>query len=235
MASKRDSILLIPKTAELNAVRSGLPKFKPHDLRALVKEAVAGGNAAFVSAFRRRNQEQMNDLLRSLGVDPSLPDAYKRGFFLLAHYSHRLGHLAWYPRRTNRNAATWTHEHDWVLLMGVGRLKAEGLSETKAVKAIASDPKLGRYLPYREQTNRKESHFSRQNAAKRRAAAIWRRLQQLKKDSSSGESLLNQLAGTFWRSQSDAENYLRHIDFPILSGASGAAPVDSMKNGTPSS
>src|SRR5262245_41078455 len=113
MARKqKKQVLLLPPDREVEARRKKLPIFEPHDLRSLLAEAKAsqhvdGDDAAVLAALRRRNEVQMQKLLRALGVDPSRSDAWARGFFLLAHFHHWVGHLAWYPQRINRNAAKW--------------------------------------------------------------------------------------------------------------------------------
>jgi hypothetical protein len=237
LSSKRASILLFPKAADQVADRKKLPKFKPHDLRALFVEARAADETGLVQALRRRNQDQMTNLLRALGIDPSSPDSYKRGFFLLAHYWHGVGQVAWYPRRTNRNAARWAPEHDWALLMEVARLMGKSLSELAACKRIASDPKLKNYLPYREQTHRSGSDFSRANEAKRRQNAIWRRLQYLKKRSASTDPILAQLIGTVPSPESGPAHWLYLLDFPKIpkpSGVKSPVPPVVMKNKAPS-
>jgi hypothetical protein len=150
-ARKQRSIIpLLPKDQEVTNARRKLPVFDPHDLRSLISEAKkndeADVDAAFLFAFRRRNDAQMKDLLRRLGVDPSKPDAWERGFFHLAVLHHGVGHLAWYPHRTNRNAARWAPTHDLALLREVIVLRQKGLSEHRAVKKLAADPKKARAI-----------------------------------------------------------------------------------------
>ena len=148
---QRSKILLFPKDHELKSARRKLPRFDPHDLRSLITEAKTNDNAdvdtAFLLAFRRRNDTQMKELLRRLGVDPSRSDAWERGFFHLASLHHGVGHLAWYPHRTNRNSATWTPTHDLALLREVIVLRQKGLSERRAVKKLALTQKSGGYFP----------------------------------------------------------------------------------------
>jgi transcriptional regulator with XRE-family HTH domain len=153
---QRFKILLSPKEHEVKKVCSKLPLFKPHDLRSLITEAKtnddkADVDTAFLLALRRRNDTQMKELLRRLGVDPSRSDAWERGFFHLAFLHYGVGHLAWYSRRTNRNSATWTPTHDLALLREVVVLRQRRLSERAAVKELASDPKKRQLFPYRKQ------------------------------------------------------------------------------------
>jgi hypothetical protein len=160
MATKgKKQISLFPPDQQIAAIREKLPIFKAHDLRSLLAEANPKQNAdeddigLVAAALRHRTADQMQDLLRRLGVDPSQPDAWRRGFWLLAVCHHGVGHIAWYPRRTSRNAARWTPEHDYDLLCQVTRLKAEGLSERGAIAKIATDPRRRKSFPI---ANKKE-------------------------------------------------------------------------------
>ena len=129
-----------------------------------------GMTLAVLAALRRRNEVQMQKLLRGLGVDPSRPDAWKRGFFLLAYYHHGVGHLAWHPRRTNRNAAKWTRAQDLELLRQVIMLTRDGLSQRRAIAKVAADPRKMRLFPYRENKSR---YFPKGTQRGRREATLW--------------------------------------------------------------
>jgi hypothetical protein len=152
---QRSKIFLVPKDDDVKSERRKLPVFAAHDLRSLVADAkkhdTADFDTAFLLAFRRRNDAQMKNLLEHLGVDPSMPDAWERGFFHLAFLHHGVGHLTWYPRRTNRNSATWTPDQDFMLLREVFILRQGGSSERAAVKKLAVDPRKRKLFPYRRQ------------------------------------------------------------------------------------
>lgn len=150
----------------------------------------------------------MNELLRHLGVDPARPDAWLRGFLILAHVHHGIGHLAWYPKRTNRNAARWTPDHDFVLLREVLILKTEGLSERGAVKWLATSSKKIQLFPYRAQEGR---HSPKGTEQKRREDALWARLQKLKA-SASGKSLVRLFAGDLGKNSDFYESVLYDLD-----------------------
>jgi hypothetical protein len=213
---QRSKIALFPKDEEVKSARRKLPVFDPHDLRSLITEAKtnhkADVDAAFLFAFRRRNNDQMKDLLRRLGVDPSRPDAWERGFFHLAFLHHGVGHLAWYPGRTNRNSATWTPTHDLALLQEVIVLRDKGLSERRAVKRLAADPKKRGLFPYRK----KEYRFSIDEEPKKREAALWARLQKKLKASARGTSIIDQLLGISRDSLSSIERRLYELDMSNL-------------------
>ena len=212
---QRSKISLFPKDQEVKSARRKLPVFDPHDLRSLISEAKTNDKAdvdtAFFFAFRRRNDTQMKELLRHLGVDPSRPDAWERGFFQLALLHHGVGHLAWYPRRTNRNSATWTSTHDLALLREVIILRQKGLSEHRAVKKLAADPKKRKLFPYR----RHGYWFSTAEDPQKREAALWARLQKLKA-SARGTSIVDLLVGVSQDGLSSIERRLYELDMSRL-------------------
>lgn len=147
MARKRKKqILLLPPDREIGGGRKKLPVFKPHDLRSLLAEAKAsqnvdGDDIAVAVAFRRQNAIQMQRLLLCLGVDPSQPNAWEKGFFLLAHYHHGVGQLAWYPRRTNKNAAKWAQAQDLELLREVDNAYAGRVEPASCHRQDCGRPK----------------------------------------------------------------------------------------------
>jgi hypothetical protein len=223
-ARKQRSIIpLFPKDHEVKSARRKLPIFDPHDLRSLIGEAKKNDEAdvdtAVLFAFRRRNDAQMKDLLRRLGVDPSRPDAWERGFFHLAVLHHGVGHLAWYPRRTNRNPATWTPAHDLALLQEVIVLRQRGVSERAAVRKLAADPKKRELFPYRRHGYR----FSTAEDPRNREAALWARLQKLKA-SARGTSIVDLLLGVSQDGLSSIERSLYELDMP------GLLPKEPVKN-----
>lgn len=177
---KRRSKIFIPRSEkEFKAERKKLPIFEPQDLRLLVNKTMSGQpDTGVLVAFRRRNDDQLKNLLRCLGVDPSRPDAWLRGFLLLAYYHHGVGHLAWYSRRTNSNAAKWTTTHDLDLLREVLLLKEKkrGLSDRNAIKKLAADRKKRQLFPYRNQ----ERPHAKGTEQQRCEAALRARLQKIK-------------------------------------------------------
>jgi hypothetical protein len=82
MANRRKRIVLFPNDQSTKARRKRLAVFEPHDLRSLISEAKEkSDDFADLRALRRRNELQMKELLKRLGLDPTLPDAWQRGFF----------------------------------------------------------------------------------------------------------------------------------------------------------
>jgi hypothetical protein len=94
-----------------------IPKFKPHNFSSLTREAEAEGPQATIDTIFRvyglRTWDQIFHLLKSLGCDPSDPDAFKIGFRQLAMRDYGAGQIAFSPRRTNKNATNWTPAHDY--------------------------------------------------------------------------------------------------------------------------
>jgi hypothetical protein len=178
-----------PPDKVIAAKRKQLPRFEPDDLRSLVNEArSATGQSdfdpAFVMALRQRNNNQLGQLLRALNVDQSKPDAWERAFFLLALIHHGVGHFAWYPRKTNKNAAMWSVDHDVVLIKEIFTLRKRGFSDRRAVEKLALDPSKRTLFPYRPKLS-----SSRAGEGSRRVAALWGRWQKIR----SGSSVLSAL------------------------------------------
>jgi hypothetical protein len=161
----------------------------------------------------------MKELLRCLGIDASKPDAWQRGFFRLANLHHGVGQLAWYPRRTNRNASTWTSDHDLALLREVMILRQQGLSERRAVKKLVADSKKRELFPYRQ-----KGHFASTKELQNREDALWARLQKIKVRGKSFADVL----GLRYDSISPIE--LDLLDLDLLNALS----EELVKNKTPS-
>jgi hypothetical protein len=226
MATARKRQPLFSSEQQIKAERKRLPMFEAHDLRSLINEAKASEEVdvdrGFILAVRRRTENQMKELLRHLGIDPSQPDAWQRGFLLLAFYRHGVGQVAWYPRRTNQNSATWTPSHDLALIREVTILGAQGLSERKAVKKIASDPKRREMFPYR-----RKGHYPTERDKINREDALWSRLHELK--SRSSWSRIERIFGIHRTPLSFIERILRDFDTAI----SISLPDEVVKNKRP--
>jgi hypothetical protein len=223
MAKKKRVLLLIGEGG-LGAKRKKLPIFRPHDYRSLINEAKKAGSGGvereFIHVLRRRNEMQMNNLLQSLGIDRFDSKTWEKGFYHLAYFHHGVGHVAWYPARTNRNPATWSLEHDHALLKNVITLTNQGLSERAAVNGLAADPQKRRLFPYRRQELR---HFPKGTDQKRREDALWSRLHKLKR-SIAGRTLRlilddqEESIGVF-------ERWLRYFDMADALPVAGEKPV----------
>lgn len=192
---KRDTVLLLPPREDLRRAQKRLPEFKPLDFRALVASAreqnELGVGNAFIAEYRRCSSEQAMSLLGHFGIDPADPKAWEKAFYRLATYERGLGHIAWSPQRTNKNAARWTNDHDLNLIREVTILTAKGVSERKAISQIAHDQGKRKLFPYRPQRAGLERKGT---VTKRYEAALWRRLQHLKASAS-----LDSLFGLFGR------------------------------------
>jgi hypothetical protein len=182
MTKKFKTTPILPREGERETLCEKLPIFEPHDISALIQEAKSTEKAdvdrALVAATRRRTNEQLLELLRCLGIDPSDQRVWEKGFYLLAFCHHGAGQISIYQRRTNRNAAKWTTSHDYLLLKEVTILKRNGLSERDADKELAADKTKKSQFPYRSWR-----HASVRGGQKNREDALWARLQKLKSNS----------------------------------------------------
>lgn len=207
---KAARLLIFPDDAWIKAARKKLPKFKPHDFRSLVdaakKSDATDTDKVFILEIRRRNERQLIDLLQSLGVDPLRPDAWARGFLLLAIYHHGVSHIAWSPLRTNRNATTWTPENDFNLLREITISQGRGLSQRQAVKRLAADRTKWQLFPYQP-----KGHFVTGSEQRKREAALWARLRAIVKRSR-GRSLLDLFGLSEQPATNSIEDTLRRLD-----------------------
>jgi hypothetical protein len=209
--TKRSPVRLLPPRDQLEQLRKGLPKFKPHDLRELVRKPQADKNAktreaAFIDVLRSENDKQLLQLLRSMGLDETSPNAWQRAFFLLATMYCGIGHLAWRPVPTNKNASKWRSTHDLTLIHEMIRLTGSGLSERAALKALAGNPRKRQLFPYRAQKYR---HYPKASAEDRCYAALrarWQKIKDRKLVNAFGQ--LNPDAGIF-------EEVLSHLDSTV--------------------
>ncbi|MGD0148596.1 MAG: hypothetical protein ABSB77_08430 [Xanthobacteraceae bacterium] len=81
--------IVFPDSEQLKARRKSLPKFKPLELDELAKRPRADDDpeddfARLTRTLQQENNRRMVVLLRHMGVDVAQPDAWHRGFFLLA-------------------------------------------------------------------------------------------------------------------------------------------------------
>ena len=221
----RRNELAIVNNGDLQAEIMELPKFRPHDLRSLVDAAHQNDplncDHAVIFEIRRRNSEQMIELLRDLGIDPSQPDAWQRGFFLLAHFYHNVGNISWSQKRTNSNAIKWSKHHDLELIREVVIRKAQGLTERRAIATLAADPEKMRLFPYSPQKRRSDP---RMNSKRQREATLWARLQHIK-SSSNEKTLREALCGTCPNGGGRIERALHYLD--------NHYSLELVKNGAP--
>ena len=128
---KRASSVLWPSEAEVTASRERLPQFDPHDLRSLVNDARSASpqgdtDAAFITALRERNNQQISELLRALNVDRSRPDVWQRAFIRLAFIYHGMGHLEWRRRISKEERGYVVIRTRVETLGGNERIKSKG-------------------------------------------------------------------------------------------------------------
>jgi len=146
----KGSIQLIPPIGWKEEQISRLTQFEPHKLDDIVRGAGAteqlDDSAAdpILTSFRRKNDEQMEQLLREMHIDLKQPEAWRKAFFRLAAIHHGVGGLSTTPpRRKNKNAKTWTSEQHLIFFQMMQILLQDGISERAAIKKIANDKKSG--------------------------------------------------------------------------------------------
>jgi hypothetical protein len=167
----------------------------PHELRIEAeriaeREGMEVGHAMWVALheFERRQVEQ---LLKSLGCDPSTPD-WQVAFFKLARHYCNVGQIR-RARGGSKSTRKWTPDNEYRFLMEVlRRLQKQGLSERAAIKQIANDPAYDNEFPYEERVDgyrvisrrrvehetdlRKVSRQRREEALRSRFASIKQRI-----------------------------------------------------------
>jgi len=171
---------LIPPAGQLEKFQKRFLQFEPHHLRKLVDAAraidgPAGQQETFIHVLRRENEKQIEQLLRSMGLDPATPNVWERAFFLLAVLHHGVGHVVWRPRRTNKNAAKWSVEHDLALINEMIELRRRGHSERAAIKVLSHSRKE-HLFPYKAQ----DRPGSRLGSKEQKAAALRARWEKIK-------------------------------------------------------
>jgi hypothetical protein len=169
---------LIPQIGWKEEQISCLTQFEPHKLGDIVQDAGAtseqpSNNADTVlTSFRRKNDEQIEQLLREMHIDLEQPDAWRKAFFKLAVIHHGVGGLSTTPpRQKNKNAVNWTSEQDLIFYQMMQVLLQEGISERAAVKKIANDKEKWQQLPHQGQ-NRPSSTS---DEASKRQKSFWAR------------------------------------------------------------
>jgi hypothetical protein len=139
--------------ASRKAQRYTLPWFEPYDLHEFRTEAGRIAEVASIDALNAHyvvlhalEKAQVEQVLKSLGCDPSTPD-WRSAFFKLARHFCNVGQV----QRARRDTRKWTAEKENILLREVLRLKGKGLSERQAIKMIAENPLFDDVLPHTEQ------------------------------------------------------------------------------------
>jgi hypothetical protein len=185
-----------PPASYLKQQAERLTEFDPHRLEELTGEKLHDREsqitAKMVEEFQRRSEAQLDQLVKELGIDPRHPDKWRRAFYQLAYIHHGVGVISWVePRGPNRRAAKWTGEHDLNLQMMVLEETKSGLTPTKALRKIASDPeKWGKLAP------QKKNFRSEKSDNERRYQTLKRRWSVVQKTSILQKMLLRAFAGS---------------------------------------
>jgi hypothetical protein len=172
--------LLIPSDADMVSGRAKLHPFDPWDTKELLSEAESikdkhpSKDAAIKALREARKHQQLVTLLEALGLDPKDQSAGWKAFLSLAEIHYNVGRLVHRPSR-KKYEHEWTKKDEYELLYWVGKLvKEDGLSERKAVNAIADE----QVFPYHERQIRERHAGTPSKIAQR--TALWRQYQRLK-------------------------------------------------------
>jgi hypothetical protein len=141
-------------------------------LRSRLQTLVSTGEA-------NRVDGELEQLLRSLGLDPASPTAWRDGFLLLACLHYDVGK----PRRTNKNAKNLSTDDNVVLCREMIQLMGRGLTEPQAIKELAGD--------------RRKEHlfkFKPLSSTKQREQTLQKRLDKIK-EASRGDTWLRDVIG----------------------------------------
>ena len=100
-------------------------------------------------------KQQLGELFKALGLDPSAPDAYRKGLQTLAAVHHGVGYFTSdKPIPPNRNAAKWTTQDDDLLHEFV-KEDEEGIDQ--ALRRISKIPKNGAPSPPLSSSSRSQT------------------------------------------------------------------------------
>lgn len=109
---------------------------------------------------------ELEELLRSLGLDPARPTAWRDGFLLLACLHYDVGK----PRHTNKNAEKLCSDDNMILLREMIQLTSRGLTREQAIEKLASDQSKAHLF-----------RFKSTSSATQRAEVLRKRLRAIKK------------------------------------------------------
>jgi hypothetical protein len=160
------------------------------------------GHAMWVALYERE-KKQVEQVLESLGCDPSAPD-WESAFFKMARLYCNVGQIR--RARGGSSGTKWTLEHEFILIAEVGRLIREGISDSDraAIKRIANDPAYDNVFPYEERVDdirvmsrRRVVHETdvRKISRQRREEALRRRFESIKQRSKSDPKGLERVRG----------------------------------------
>jgi hypothetical protein len=182
--------------ASMTTRRYSPPYFEahdPHELRVEAeriadREGLEVGHAMWV-ALHKLERRQVEQLLKSLGCDPSTPD-WESAFFKLARHCCNVGQIRRARGGSSGTNKKWTFEHEFILLMEVHRLTRDGSSERAAIKQISKDRAYDQVFPYEERVDgirvksrrrvKDDNIRLREVSRQRREEAIRRRFESIK-------------------------------------------------------
>ena len=127
--------------------------------------------------------EQIKQLLEWLECDPDDPNVWRSAFIKLARIHHNVGRIVhkWSTKHVGRRS--WTLQDETILLEGVVKLKDLGCSEREAIRIISE----AEVFPHHER--RAHERLKGRPTLEARTAALWAKLQRIKKNARRGDWL----------------------------------------------
>ena len=112
----RSSVQIYPDAEAMEKLKARLPTFPAHDVTGILRLPTSEAKLEADRVTASVINGQLDELLKALGIDPSTPDAWRKGFQTLAAIHYGTGHFTFdRPIPPNRNAAKWTPQHDELL------------------------------------------------------------------------------------------------------------------------
>jgi hypothetical protein len=115
---------------------------------------------------------ELDQLLRSMSLDPASPDAWRDAVLLLGALFCGIGK----PRRTNKSAGKLSAAVDLVLLHEMIRLRDQGLSQEQAISRLAGDQSKARLLKLKAMstTAQRVEALSKRVSAIKKSTSGWK-------------------------------------------------------------
>jgi hypothetical protein len=143
----RNSVQIYPDAQELEKLKARLRTFPPHDVTSIFTLPTSEANQEADRVTASVINGQLDELLKALGIDPTTPDAWRRGFQLLAMIHYRTGHFTYVnARQRKRGTSKSIIQQDRLLHELMNEHMRRGLKPTQALREIAKDSEKEKLL-----------------------------------------------------------------------------------------
>ena len=145
---------ILPSKKWSSRIARRLRRFPPHDGAEIAEEALKTASdrrqvfAEMVRIWKRRNDEQIQQVLKALGLDEQ-PVDFERAFRRLINVQFGASHIQIDGPATNRSAALWTEKQEAEFRAEMERRNQQSYSDAKAVRELAKDKNAQGRFPYR--------------------------------------------------------------------------------------